>query len=426
MKFAVVTFGCRVNQADSADIERQLRAAGGTPAAAEDASLVVVNTCSVTAAADRGARQIIRRIARQNPSARIVATGCYATRAAAELAALPGVTTVVPNQRKERLVADLAAHELAALPTTTAERYGGGEHACGAPLAPGSAGRTAYTLRVQTGCDEACAYCIIPSTRGPGRSRPLPEVLAEVDRLAAEGFREASLTGVHIGSYGRDLKPPRTLLALLRALDRHPSPVLFRVSSLEPMDCSDAIIDLVARSGRFAPHFHLPLQHASDRVLRAMRRPYTLAAYRRATERIRGLLPHAGLGSDVVAGFPGETDDDHRRNLAYLAASPLTYLHVFPYSDRPGTVAAAMAGKVDTQTIRDRAAEIRAAGGALAAAFRVSQVGAVRPALTIDGGRVAVTDNYLKVHVPPVVPENERVRVRVTSAGERMTGVVVH
>ncbi len=425
MKFAIVTFGCRVNQADSIDIDRKLRSVGGFPSAAEDADLVIVNTCSVTAAADHGARQVIRRIARKNPSARIVATGCYATRAGDDLSALSGVAAVIPNEEKSILFSELE-RQLPAVFATTADRYGDGDHACGSPIAPGSSGRTSYTLRVQTGCDEACAYCIIPFTRGSGRSIPLKSVLLDVDRIVSEGFKEASLTGVHVGSYGRDLTPTSSLLALLRALDRHPSSVLFRLSSLEPMDCNDQIVDLIARSSRFAPHFHLPLQSASDRILRAMRRPYTLAFYRRVSERIRELMPQAGIGSDLVVGFPGETHDDHLLNLEYLASSPLTYLHVFPYSDRPGTEATGMQSKVHKKTIRERAREVREIGNSLAAAFQAAQLGAERPALTIEGGRIAVTDNYLKVHIPQCVPENERVCVRITSTGQTVTGVVVH
>ena len=256
MRYAIVTFGCRVNQADSTDIERVLRAHGGRPAPAEEADFVVVNTCSVTATADHGARQVIRRIARQNPAVKIVATGCYATRAGGDLEALPGVSAVIPNEGKT----DLARSLVSLLPVsevTTADRFADGDGACGETLTPGGDGRTSYTLRVQTGCNEVCAYCIIPSTRGAGRSTPLGRVRREVDRIVSEGFKEAALTGVHIGSYGRDLDPPATLLELLRMLDDHPSPLMFRLSSLEPMDCSEEIIDLIARSGRFAPHLHL-------------------------------------------------------------------------------------------------------------------------------------------------------------------------
>ena len=423
MKYAIVTFGCRVNQADSTDIERQLRAQGGRRADAEEAELVIVNTCSVTAAADHGARQTIRRIARKNPSARIVATGCYATRAKLELASLPNVTAVVSNVQKLTFVATMALPRGTKEPTT-AERFGDGDGSCGERISPGS-GRTTYTLRIQTGCDEACAYCIIPSTRGSGRSLSVSRVLEEVDRIVAEGFKEASLTGVHIGSYGRDLSPRTSLLELLRVLDAHPSDLMFRISSLEPMDCTDAIVDLVASTGRFAPHFHLPLQNASDRLLQAMRRPYSLSYYRRLVDTIRCRISHAGIGSDLVVGFPGETADDFEENLEYLSASPLTYLHVFPYSDRPGTEASGLAGKVDGKSVRERARAIRTIGSELAARFRLSQLGAVRPALTIDGGRVAVTDNYLKVRIPACQPENRRVRVRMTSAGEPPAGELV-
>ena len=417
MKYAIVTFGCRVNQADSLDIERQLRAHGGRPTDAEEAELVVVNTCSVTATADHGARQLIRRIARRNPRARIVATGCYATRAEGDVLALAGVAAVVPNAQKSELVRTL----LPLLPSssdlgpTTAERFGDGDGSCGARLEPGASGRTSYTLRVQTGCDEVCAYCIIPSTRGRGRSVTLRQVLSDVDRVASEGYKEAVLTGVHIGSYGRDLEPRTTLLALLRALDAHPTPLVFRVSSLEPMDCGEEVVDLVARSGRFLPHFHLPLQNASDRVLRTMRRPYSLSYYRRLVDTIRNRIPHAGIGSDLVVGFPGEQSEDVEANLSYLPRSPLTYLHVFPYSDRPDTEASSMLGKVRGDSVRARARAIREIGSELAARFRLSQLHTVRPALMIDGGRIAVTDNYLKVQVPQSHPDNTRVRVRITS-----------
>ena len=267
--------------------------------------------------------------------------------------------------------------------------------------------------------------CIIPSTRGVGRSVPLAHVLAELDEVAAAGFKEVSVTGVHLGSYGRDLGPDCTLQDLLRLFDTHRSTLYFRLSSLEPMDCGPDVVDLVARSGRFAPHFHLPLQHASDRVLRAMRRPYTSEYYRRLVSGIRERLPHAGLGSDVIVGFPGETDEDAATNLEYLGQSPLTYLHVFPYSDRPGTDATRLSGKVPGPTIRARGREIRSVGAALAASFRALQVGTVRPGLTIEGGTVVVTDNYLKVRVPAAVPENERVQVRITAAGELITGMLV-
>jgi threonylcarbamoyladenosine tRNA methylthiotransferase MtaB len=268
VKYSIITFGCRVNQADSLELEEALLVSGASPASPNQADLVVVNTCSVTASADQGARQTIRRIARANPSARIVVTGCYATRRPGEVGDLPNVAEVVPNDDKPRLIQVLGS---ASAFTTTAERFGDGEGACGAAIEPGTAGRTAFTLRVQTGCAEPCTYCIIPSTRGRPRSIPVEEVLGKVRRVAASGFREIALTGVHLGSYGRDLTPASSLYGLLRALaaisnvDDGDARVRFRISSLEPMDCSREVVALVAEHACLASHFHLPLQHASNR-----------------------------------------------------------------------------------------------------------------------------------------------------------------
>ncbi len=430
MTFAIITFGCRVNQADSFALESRLRAAGAHPAPVGRADVVVVNSCTVTANADQGTRQAIRRIARGNPRAQVIATGCYASRDAEAMAALPGVVAVVPNAEKEAL----AERILAAAAPTTAVRFGGGDGACGALIPPGEHGRTAWTLRVQTGCDEKCAYCIIPSTRGRGRSVPLARVLDEMDRAVEAGYRELQLTGVHLGSYGRDLHPPSSLAGLLRALDAHPSDLLVRISSLEPMDCTPDVVELVTGSRRFAPHLHLPLQHASDALLRRMRRPYTLVAYRRVVDDVRSRRPDAAIGSDLVVGFPGETDADAAVTLRYIVESPITYLHVFPYSDRPGTEATGMPEKVPGPVIRERARALRDAGAALSARFRASQVGAVRDGLTLagadaaggtGGGTTVLTDNYLRVHVPAPLAGNERVRVRLTGAGEAMTGELI-
>jgi threonylcarbamoyladenosine tRNA methylthiotransferase MtaB len=416
MKYSIVTFGCRVNQADSLRIEEDLRARGGIEAPSAEADLVIVNTCSVTATADQGARQTIRRVARENPGARIVVSGCYATRRPEEIEVLPNVVRVVRNDEKDRLVEAL----------TTVERFGEGDGPCGTAIHPGIAGRTAFTLRVQTGCEEQCSYCIIPTTRGRGRSLPVGDVLSEVRRVAAAGFKEIALTGVHLGSYGRDLTPATSLLDLLRALAEVQADVTFRISSLEPMDCTPGIVRLVSESdGRFAPHFHLPLQHASDRVLALMRRPYTLGDYRRLVNDIAERLPHASIGSDLIVGFPGETDDDFARNVEYLPVSPLSHLHVFPYSDRPGTVATGMTAKVPGTTTRERAAQVRQIGSELSRRFRQSQVGTVRPGLTIEDGSLVVTDNYLKLRIGAGFPRNERVKVRVLRDDQRLSGELV-
>jgi len=364
----------------------------------------------VTATADQGARQVVRRLARENPSARIVVTGCYATRQPDDVAALPGVVRVVTNDDKLRTVTLLADDGI----VPTSDRFGSGDGPCGAPIEPGVAGRTAFTLRVQTGCEEHCSYCIIPTTRGAGRSLPLANVVREVERIGAAGFKEIALTGVHLGSYGADLLPRTSLYELLRALAGVEADVTFRVSSLEPMDCTPEIVELIASTGgRFAPHFHLPLQHASDRMLALMRRPYTLDFYRRLVDGIVDRLPRASIGSDVIVGFPGETDDDFVRNLEYLPRSPLSHLHVFPYSDRPGTAASVMRGKVAGPIVRERGARIRAIGGDLARQFRHRQHGSVLPGLTLEDGTLVVTDNFLKVRIPHGHARNERVWVRL-------------
>jgi threonylcarbamoyladenosine tRNA methylthiotransferase MtaB len=440
VKYSVITFGCRVNQADSLGFEEELLKSGAVSTAPQDADIVIVNSCSVTATADQGARQSIRRIARDNPSAQIVVTGCYATRRPDELAALPNVSRVVPNDDKPQLIHLLRHPERTAENAKPAEndifsavffdRDGAGP--CGAAIEPGVAGRTAFTLRVQTGCAEPCSYCIIPTTRGRPRSVSVVDILCEVGRARTAGFKEIALTGVHLGSYGRDLEPRSSLIELLCALDVDASRsakasadgVLFRISSLEPMDCSHEVVDLVAASARFAPHFHLPLQHASNRVLAAMRRPYTIEYYAALLDDIRARIPSASIGSDVIVGFPGETDEDFERLVAYLERSPLTHIHVFPYSDRPGTAASTMSGKVNGVVVRERGRRIRDIGRSLSDRFRASQVGTKHRALTLDDGTVAVTGNYLKVRIPVGHARNEWVRVNITAAGDQMSGEI--
>ena len=404
MKYSVVTFGCRVNQADSLSIEGSLRARGAVCVSPDEADFVVVNTCSVTATADQGARQTIRRIARNNPDVRIVVTGCYATRRPSELAELPNVTHVVSNQFKDDLLSTVACADPG--PHSTATRYGDGDGPCGA-LEPGVAGRTAFTLRAQTGCEERCSYCIIPTTRGQSRSLPLAEITRQLEHVVSAGYKEIIIAGVHLGSYGRDRDDGSTLTALVHHLAGWDADVMFRISSLEPMDCTEDIIDLVAGSPRLAPHFHLPLQHGADSVLRRMRRPYTAAAYRQLVERIRTVMPHASIGSDVIVGFTGETAGEFEQTESLLSALPLTHLHVFPYSDRPGTDASVMHDKVDGATIRERGQRVRAIGHDMAMRFRQCQLGTVRRALTVDDGLSAVTDNFLKIRLAEMVPRNQ-------------------
>ncbi len=404
MKYAVVTFGCRVNQADSLGVEAALTAAGATSVPSDQADVVLVNTCSVTASADQGARQTIRRIQRENPAARIVVTGCFASRAPADVSALPGVTAIVPNSAK----ATLASMLLPLLDISP------GDGPCGRPPGPGLMGRTAWTLRAQTGCNEVCSYCIIPTTRGASRSRALDDILGELRGVVASGYKEVALTGVHLGAWGRDLPAAPALVDLLAAIAAEPGDFRVRVSSLEPMDCTPGVLDAVAgHPGRFAAHLHLPLQHAANDLLDLMRRPYSIERFAALVDEVRQRMPDAAIGSDLIVGFPGETDAHAATLAAYLATSPLTHLHVFPYSERPGTAAEAMPGKVHGAVVKARAQHLREISRVLATRFRAAQTGRVRPALTIEDGRMAVTDNYLRVAVPPGRARNEWIDVVV-------------
>ena len=439
----MITFGCRVNQADSLGFEEELRAAGAEAVSPEAADLVVVNTCSVTASADQGARQTIRRVARANPHARIVVTGCYATRRPDEVRALPNVAAVVSNDDKPRLVqivrgARPGSAQEAGL--STAERFGDGDGGCGAAIEPGVAGRTAFTLRVQTGCAEPCAYCIIPTTRGVPRSVAPAAVLAEVERVIAAGFKEIALTGVHLGSYGRDLTPRSSLIALLTRIAEStfsnargaPPPLaraaaledslssrgpqaLFRISSLEPMDCTPrdrrSRRELGPVRAAFSSAAAARERSSSWRGCGGLTRPATTRIS--STTSARG-FPHASIGSDIIVGFPGERDDDFDALASYLERSPLTHVHVFPYSDRPGTEATSMDGKVPgADRPRARPADPRDRPAADGGVSRRRRSGRSVAALTLEDGSLVVTDNYLKVRIPPGHVRNEWVRVKI-------------
>ena len=420
MKYSILTFGCRVNQADSLVLEQKLRTRGAEPTSSAEADLVLVNSCSVTCSADQGTRQAIRRVARENPSAQIVVTGCYATRSPEQVAAIPGVLHVVANRDKDTLVEWLAGSLSGLQMPTTAERFGRGEGPCGAVLRPGDGGRTSLMLRVQTGCDEKCSYCIIPSTRGSSVSRPLGSVLRNVEQACEAGYREITLTGVHLGAYGRDLRPRRSLSELLGALARMPHDLLIRLGSLEPMDCTEEVLSTLAGSPKFADALHLPLQHAAGRVLEAMRRPYSLEYYAGLVGSIRRRLPAASIGTDIIVGFPGESDREFDELRSYLERSPLTQLHVFPYSDRPGTEASKLPSKVVAAVVRERARSIREIGRRLTSRFLDTQVLRVHRALTIDDGTLVVTGNGLKARLITPLPRNEWVDVRLRRGGETL------
>lgn len=437
-RYYVQNFGCRATQADGAELERQFTSLGLQPAPdAAGADLVVLNTCTVTEAADKDARAAIRRVHRQNPAARIVVTGCYAQRAPAELAALPGVAQVIGNSHKHRL-AELAAppafvpvHALAAPAASTARPaifvsdIFAHTELLAAPVfeAEAHAGRTRPNLKIQDGCDNRCSFCVIPFVRGQSRSLARERVLREVDALVAMGYREVVLSGINLGRWGNDLptndrERKARFEDLVRAILAETALEKLRLSSIEPMDWSDELIALVASSPRIAQHVHAPLQSGSDKMLRAMHRKYRPWHYAERIQKTRAAMPTAAIGADVMVGFPGETDELFEQSRAFIAALPFTYLHVFTYSARPGTPAADLPGQVPERIKRERNRVLRELAAEKNRAFRESFVGRELAAITLarragDGGTEALTDNYLKLALAGEHAPNQWLRVRV-------------
>jgi threonylcarbamoyladenosine tRNA methylthiotransferase MtaB len=441
--YHVENFGCRATQADGAALERQFQSRGLAQAAATHADLVILNTCTVTNSADQDARAAIRRVQRQNPLAKIIVTGCYAQRAPEEIAALPGVSAVIGNSHKHQL-AEIVLHDVA-LPSDfiplaslspTSQRLTPNDQRplfvsdifahtelLAAPvfesaLAAGSheSDRTRPNLKVQDGCDNRCSFCVIPSVRGHSRSLPLPEIIREVHSLVAAGYREVVISGINLGRWGRDLaichQPSPTseelqprFESLVRTILSDTSLEKLRISSVEPMDWSEELIDLVAGSPRIAKHAHVPLQSGSDAVLRRMHRKYRPWHYREKIEKIRAAMPAAAIGADVMAGFPGETDAEFEATRRLIADLPFTYLHVFTYSARPGTPAAAMPNQVPQHVARERNKILRDLAAEKKRAFMQSFVGRPLPAITLNvvhnrpEGEFteALTDNYQKL-----------------------------
>jgi threonylcarbamoyladenosine tRNA methylthiotransferase MtaB len=445
--FYIENFGCRATQADAAAIERQLIERGFTALGARgDADVVVVNTCTVTASADSQARQAIRAIHRSNPATRIVVTGCYAQRAPEELAELEGVAWVIGNSHKPE-IPGLLEREFAGVPGSPefvplgvlnqepmslargpakilTGDISGQTAVLVAPVLGGEGGHTRPTLKIQDGCNSRCAYCVIPFVRGRSRSLPPEQVVAEIQRLAAAGFREVVLSGINLGSYGRDLAPQIEFGELLRRiLDETPLARL-RISSIEPTDVTEDLVRLVASTDRIARHFHVPLQSGSDRVLAAMHRWYRAAHYARRLELIREWMPDAGIGADIIAGFPGETDTDHKATLDLVARLPFTYLHVFAFSKRPGTEGAKLSNDVPPAVIKQRSKELRALSTEKAAAFRTAHTGHTLRVLTLrdsfqdDSGSWtgALSSNYLDIRVAGSWPANQMLDAKILRA----------
>ena len=418
--FSIENFGCRATEADAAALRRELLA-GGLMLAGDHASadVIVLNTCTVTAAADSQARDAVRKIHRANPEARIVVTGCYAQRAPEELAAIQGVAWVVGNSHQAEIpeivrgrgagtdfvpVAELEDDPMS-LARGPAKILTGDIFAQStvqiAPATLIAGDRTRPILKIQDGCNNRCSYCVIPFVRGRNRSLPPDAVVREVRMLGIAGAREIVLSGINLGSYGRDLVPRAALADVVQRILAETGLEQLRFSSIEPQDITEDFVALVASSDRLARHFHIPLQSGSDRILHAMHRWYRTEHYAERVNLIRRLLPDAAIGADVIVGFPGETDADFRATVEFIERLPFTYLHVFSFSTRPGTAAAALGDAVPLQTIRERARALRELAQRKSAAFRVSQAGHPLRALTLaragDDWTEALTGNYLKV-----------------------------
>ncbi len=435
LRVAFRTFGCKLNQCETAEMEERLQAAGYRLVEwADSADVRVLNTCTVTAKSDRDCRREIRLAKRTDPECLVVVTGCYAQVDPQTLASLPEVDLVLGNPDKSRLtdlLEQLRTEGKPTVPDPTSSRPAlaqplvvVSDHGLSRRLEAGLFtrfhGYTRAFLKIQNGCDAHCAYCVIPLARGPARSMSAAEVLRQVRLLGEQGFQEVVLTGINLGSWGRDTGEGTVADLLDLLLGECGQPYRFRLSSIEPLDMDSRLLAVIAQAGeRVAHHFHLPLQSGSDAVLARMGRPYTADEYLRVVETVASLFPDAALGADVITGFPGESEQEFAETLALLKAAPLTYLHVFSYSDRPGTRASRMRPKVAPEVIRERTNLLRRLGEQKKETFRArchgtEQVALVLKDQTSEGLWTGLTGNYLEVLLPEGgTLVNRLVRVRL-------------
>ena len=425
---AFATLGCRLNQVDGQEMQAALGANGFRAVPfGEPADVVVVNTCTVTARADFSDRQTIQRAVRGNPGARVVVTGCWAQTDPETVARVRGVDLVVGNADKGRLpemVADLLDGQLVSRVRVSDIRA----VRTLAPAPVSDVPRTRAFVKVQDGCQHRCAFCIVPLARGASRSRDPQVVLDQVRWLVEAGHAEVVLTGVDLGHYGFDLTPRTTLAALLHAMVEVPGLRWIRLSSVLPSYFTPELLEIVTGSSVIAPHLHIPLQSGSDRVLRRMRRPYTVAMYRALVERLAAAIPDLGLGADVIVGFPGETDAEFEATQALVTALPFTYLHVFGYSDRRATEAERLDGHLEARVITARSRTLRALSRTKSLEFRRKLLGTVHEVLVLerrDGGAgalVGLTGNYVEVLFDgPDALRRRLARVRVTAVDAERT-----
>ncbi|MFQ5850329.1 MAG: tRNA (N(6)-L-threonylcarbamoyladenosine(37)-C(2))-methylthiotransferase MtaB [Candidatus Binatia bacterium] len=433
MRIAITTLGCKVNQYDSAVIQERLEADRHCFVPfGEKADFYIINACTVTDRADWEARQLVRRAKRLSPNAPVLVTGCYAQASPQAVARVPGVDFVVGLNRLDNLVQFVRNPSR---PTET-EISVGNPRVEGAVHVIGATGRPGYTrasLKVQEGCNFSCTYCIIPMARGRSRSVPLEEVMRQVRSLAEEGFMEVVLTGIHLGGYGQDLRPKVDLTTLLERIAESRLIPRLRLSSLDPREVTDRLLSLMAEADVLCPHLHVCVQAGTDRILEQMGRNYNTATYRDLMTRTREVLPEAALGTDIIVGFPGETEEDFEHSLEFLASLPLTYFHVFPYSIRAGTTAAVLPDQVPPRTKKERARRVRELGAKKKRGFYRQFIGSQVPVLVeraVDGAD-GIYKGYSRNYLPVLFPlEEGRVNREVRVALEglesgRLRGRVV-
>jgi threonylcarbamoyladenosine tRNA methylthiotransferase MtaB len=427
-EYHVENFGCRASRADGEVIAAELERLGLQPAAdASSGDVIIANTCSVTAQAERTARAYLRRARRKNPNVRLIVTGCYAQRAPEEVAALPGVHAVIGNSHKA-LVPEIARDFVPLNTLLVDDTFAHSELAMPPSGWWTRTGQTRPNLKVQDGCANRCSFCIIPTTRGPSRSVSLESVLNQVNEFVAAGGTELVLSGINLGRWGRDLVPQATLAELVASILERTTLPRLRLSSIEPMDWTQELLALFDANDRLARHAHLPLQSGSDAILRAMHRRYRPWHYAEKLAQIRELMPDAAIGADVMVGFPGETDALYEENFTFIAAQPFTYLHLFPFSPRPGTSAweAAQASSVPQPVVAERMSRLRHLIEERNLSFRQKFLGRVLPAVTLhsDGLGLALSDNFLELRLDAPAAANRSVQVLITGLTEDgLTGV---
>lgn len=428
-KFQIITLGCKVNQCESEALDKQLKAKGGQRIQTdESADLTIINTCTVTGKAAMQSRQAIRRAIREHGNARIVVTGCYAQTDPEAIRQVGNGKQVVECCPKE-LIPNIIESSLV-IDSTPA-----GSTPVFSPLAVGvAAGRTRPFLKIQDGCNAHCTYCIVPHARGRSRSMPMHVVLDNLRALQSAGYHETVLTGIHLGAYGRDLSPAVSLSDLLNLVQKRPTPERIRLSSIEPRELTDAIIKLTAGSDLFCPHFHIPLQSGDDDILKRMNRPYTAVFFKRLVKKIIDRMPDAAIGVDILAGFPGETEKAFENTVRLIDTLPISYLHVFPFSARPGTPAAQYPDPLSPDTIKARCRQMRMLGGEKRARFYRRHIGQTMNVLVENkpdrgtGWLKGLSANYIHVLIDGDNDlKNRLIQVKVTQVDEksRIFGSVV-